>query len=313
MEPEEREMLDELAARVLGSANPGDMVSELVDSGMAEEVWSDDLAVATVFRRQGIAVAATTLLDHYALEADGPLPGRLVLPPLGSARAPGLRGAHGIGVDGLVIAAGGDDAYVIGTDAGDVVVVDAADLMVERAAGFDPGLQVARVCGTAVDGTTRPYAGADWPALGARAARALAFELIGLAGAALDQAVAHVVERHQFGRPLAAFQVVRHRLAGAAIAITGAEELVLASGADIGFEEATLVVKAAAGRAALSAVAEAQQVCGGMGFTEEFGLHQLVRRAYLLDSLFGGCEAAESELGTVALTTGRVPELEVAL
>lgn len=313
METEEREMLRDLASRLLASDRPDDLWIELVESGMVEEVWADDLAVALLFQEHGRATAATSLLDHYVLRAEAPLEGRLVLPPLGSSAASGRCGPHGIKVDGLVLAADHDAAYLVGTDAGDVFVVDADDVAVEHLPGFDPDLRVGRITGTVPAATARPLSGADWPALGARAAHALAFELVGIAHAALDRAVAHVLERQQFGRPLAAFQVVRHRLATAAIATSGAEELALASGPDLGLDEATLVVKAVAGRAALTATAEALQVCGGMGFTAEFGLHGLVRRAYLLDSLFGGCETAEADLGAAALTAGRIPEPAVAL
>jgi alkylation response protein AidB-like acyl-CoA dehydrogenase len=43
-------------------------------------------------------------------------------------------------------------------------------------------------------------------------------------------------------------------------------------------------------------------VCGAMGFTWEFGLHAYVRRAYLLDSLFGTGESAAERLGSLHLT-----------
>ena len=314
MEPEERTMLGDLASRVLSSDQPEDLLSELVDSGMADEVWADDLAVALLFAAHGAATAATTLLDHYAIQPDGLLPGRLVLPPLGSATPPGRSGAQGITVDGIVLAGGEDDgAYVIGTDAGQVFLIDASALEVMPAPGFDPDLRVVQLAGTVQPETADLLPGQDWNSLAVRAARGLAFELLGIAGAALDRATTHVLERHQFGRPLGAFQVVRHRLAGVAVARTGAEDLALASGPDVGLDEAVLVVKAAAGRAALSAVAEAQQVCGGMGFTQEFELHSLVRRTYLLDSVLGRSEDADFELGRVALATGRIPEPEVTL
>jgi hypothetical protein len=313
MDADERQILRELATRLLQSGQPETLVAELVDSDMASEVWADDEAVALLFGLYGAAAETSTLLDHYTLQPAGALPGRLVLPPLGSTLAPGRSGPSGTVIDGLVAAADNESAYVAATDSGEVFVIAAHQLDVTPAPGFDPGLRIARVSGSVATDAAAPMPGANWPQMVVRAARALAFELLGVADGALERAAEHVRTRHQFGRPLGAFQVVRHRLANAAVAIAGAGELVRAAGPDIEADEAVRVVKAAAGQAALRAVAEAQQVCGGMGFTEEFGLHRLVRRAYLLDSLLEGCEAADIELGHIALETGRIPEPELAL
>ena len=112
-------------------------------------------------------------------------------------------------------------------------------------------------------------------------------------------------ERQQFGAPLAGFQAVRHRLADVRIAETAALELLDATGPDTDASVMILVVKAAAGRAALLSAQAAQQVCGAMGFTEEFGLHRFVRRIHLLDSILGGAESADGALGSWALRSGR--------
>jgi hypothetical protein len=316
MMPDERRMFGEMVTDLFAAGRAADVVAELVGSGMADEVWSDDEAIALVLGAQGAAVATSTLLDYLATGSAGTLPGRLVLPPLGATgltAAPGVDEAGQLVVDGTVLAAEVTDAdrFLVGVGT-ELVTVPAAALAVEPVAGFDPDLRLVRVSGR-VDRDTAAVTDGSWPTVAARAARGLAFELIGAADAAIEMAVRHVVERHQFGRPLAAFQVVRHRLASAAIAVAGARELALAVGADVDLDEAVLVVKAAAGRAAVLAVQEAQQVCGGMGFTAEFGLHPLVRRVYLLDSLFGGYEAAEFGLGELALASRRLPSSPVAL
>ena len=62
--------------------------------------------------------------------------------------------------------------------------------------------------------------------------------------------------------------------------------------------------EAVAGSAALQALAAAQQVCGAMGFTAEFGLHRLVRRGYLLDALLGGSEAAPARIAGLLAAEG---------
>ena len=54
----------------------------------------------------------------------------------------------------------------------------------------------------------------------------LSATLVGSARAALDLAIAHAGEREQFGRPLAGFQVIRHRLVDMRIEIRKAELMV---------------------------------------------------------------------------------------
>ncbi len=79
------------------------------------------------------------------------------------------------------------------------------------------------------------------------------------------------LDRVQFGRPVASFQAIRHRLAETLVAVEGAEATLVAAAAepdDLSF----LLAKAAAGQAALiTAARHCQQVLGGIGFTAEHG------------------------------------------
>jgi len=305
MTPVERRMLLELARDLLTAGQAGQLVEELAD---APDVWQDPEAVAALFDLYGELVVPDGLLDLAVLRHTD---ARFLLPLPGSAQPPGrVRGAI-IEVDGILLGGSSDAPVVVGTDSDDVLVVDG--LTEEPLPGFDPDLGLVRVTGIRPT-TDCPAAAVDgnWELLASRAARALAWELLGLSRGALDVARAHVLSRQQFGRPLAAFQTVQHRLADALIAETGARELLAATGDKVGLLEHVAVLKALAGRAALTSVQAAQQVCGAMGFTEEFGLHRHVRRAYLLDSLFCGCEDAEFELGALALADG-VPDRLVSL
>jgi alkylation response protein AidB-like acyl-CoA dehydrogenase len=207
-------------------------------------------------------------------------------------------------VDGVLVAPLAVD-LVVGTDSGDVLLVQG--FSAEPVVGFDPELALHRVTGVVtLDDCASFGSPVGWDVLVARAARALAHELVGVAAATRGIATRHVQERQQFGRPIGAFQSVRHRLADGLIAETGARELLDADEPTDSVVE-LLLRKASAGRAALHTVQAAQQVCGAMGFTAEFGLHRYVRRAYVLDSLLGGSEDAEFDLGSTALATGRVP------
>ena len=77
---------------------------------------------------------------------------------------------------------------------------------------------------TAVDDETpihRVSSGEDVPLAAGR--RALGWWLVGTSRAMLALARQHALDRVQFGRPVASFQAVRHRLAETLVAIEGAE------------------------------------------------------------------------------------------
>ena len=134
---------------------------------------------------------------------------------------------------------------------------------------------------------------------------ALGWWLLGTGRAMLDLARAHALERLQFGRPIASFQAVRHRLAETVVALDGAEATLAAAHDDLG----SLLAKAAAGQAALTAARHCQQVLGGMGFTAEHGLHRHVRRALVLDGLLGSARELTRVAGALLLETRSAPRL----
>ncbi len=144
--------------------------------------------------------------------------------------------------------------------------------------------------------------------------RALGWWLAGTGRAMLALARSHVMERIQFGRPLASFQAVRHRLAETLVALEGAEATLLAAGASGGQGEsdeglACLLAKAAAGQAALTAARHCQQVLGGIGFTAEHGLNRHVRRALVLDGLLGSAGELTHEAGILLRKERSAPRL----
>ncbi|WP_089104868.1 acyl-CoA dehydrogenase family protein [Streptomyces hyaluromycini] len=135
--------------------------------------------------------------------------------------------------------------------------------------------------------------------------RALGWWLLGTGHAMLDLAREHVLERHQFGRPLASFQALRHRLAEAHVALEGAEAALGATDDDTG----ALLAKAAAGRAALTTARHCQQALGGIGFTAEHPLHRHVKRALVLDGLLGSTRELTREAGALLLRERRTRRL----
>lgn len=139
----------------------------------------------------------------------------------------------------------------------------------------------------------------------AAARRALGWWLTGTSRAMLALARSHALDRTQFGRPLASFQAVRHRLAETLVAVEGAEATLHAATDDLG----CLLAKAAAGKAALTAARHCQQVLGGIGFTAEHDLHHHVRRALLLDGLLGSARELTREAGARLRASGSTPRL----
>jgi alkylation response protein AidB-like acyl-CoA dehydrogenase len=116
------------------------------------------------------------------------------------------------------------------------------------------------------------------PALLGRAfefgALACAAQLLGAGRALLEASVRHVRVRTQFGRPVGAFQAVKHQLADVAIALEFARPLLdaaaaaLDSGADTASRDVS-AAKVACGDAAYRAARAALQVHGAIGYTEE--------------------------------------------
>jgi hypothetical protein len=140
------------------------------------------------------------------------------------------------------------------------------------------------------------------------ARRAVGWWLVGAARAMLSLARQHALDRVQFGRPIASFQAVRHRLAETLVAIEGAEATLSLPGTESP-DLTAMLAKAAAGKAALTAAKHCQQVLGGIGFTAEHGLHHHVKRALVLDGLLGSSRELTRKAGAGLRARGSAPRL----
>lgn len=116
----------------------------------------------------------------------------------------------------------------------------------------------------------------------------LCAEALGLTQRLLHDTIAHARERKQFGQPLAAFQVLQHRIADMhiarelATALTQAVVTRLAGGSPITEDERSHAVssaKVAVDRALRTVGQGAVQIHGAMGVTEELAAGRLFRRA----------------------------------
>ncbi len=120
--------------------------------------------------------------------------------------------------------------------------------------------------------------------------------LVGIAQAASDLAVAYARERRQFERPIGSFQAVKHLLADTAVRTEIARTSVHAAACfvddpELGdVERAVSGAKLLAGEAAVGNSRTCVQVHGGMGFTWEVDAHLFLKRAWLLDTVFGSTD-----------------------
>jgi alkylation response protein AidB-like acyl-CoA dehydrogenase len=105
----------------------------------------------------------------------------------------------------------------------------------------------------------------------------------GLAQSALDVASSYAVERHQFGRPIAANQGLAFLLADMDAAVSGARGAYLHAArlkdAGRAFSKEAAVAKLLATDAAMRVTTDAVQVLGGAGYTQDFPVERMFREA----------------------------------
>ncbi|MFB7780443.1 acyl-CoA dehydrogenase [Streptomyces bauhiniae] len=114
---------------------------------------------------------------------------------------------------------------------------------------------------------------------------------IGVAQAALDQAVAYATERRQFGHPIADFQGLRFLLADMATQIEAGRALYLAAARlkDAGrpFAKQAAMAKLHCTDTAMRVTVDAVQVLGGYGYTADFPAERYMREAKVLQIVEG--------------------------
>ncbi|HEX2485648.1 MAG TPA: acyl-CoA dehydrogenase family protein [Myxococcota bacterium] len=117
---------------------------------------------------------------------------------------------------------------------------------------------------------------------------ALAVEIAGTMQGALDATLGYLRERRQFGRAIASFQAVQHRLAWCAVQTEGSRWLALEAAARGAPAEACAIAAAHAAHAAKRVFAETHQLSGAIGFTREHALHVWSMRLPALRLELGG-------------------------
>jgi alkylation response protein AidB-like acyl-CoA dehydrogenase len=122
----------------------------------------------------------------------------------------------------------------------------------------------------------------------------IAAQALGIAQAAYDVAREYAKERHAFGRPIAQFQAIQHKLADMSTAIDAARLLVYRAATlkDQGepHTEAGAKAKLFASEMARSVTGEAIQILGGYGYTKEFPVERYYRDAKITEIYEGTSE-----------------------
>jgi acyl-CoA dehydrogenase len=122
----------------------------------------------------------------------------------------------------------------------------------------------------------------------------------GAAARIVDLTVTYTQQRHQFGRPIAKFQLVQRHLAilaEHAALVTGAVDAAAAAAAAGRGVPEMVATKVIANAAASEIAKAAHQAHGAIGMTREYQLHQFTRRLWSWRSEYGSSGEWEAWLG----------------
>lgn len=254
----------------------------LAGSTEQKEAWLPKLATGEVIGTFAMAEAAgATTVKSLATQVEGgKLTGTKVpVPDAGIADLVVVLARHD----------GGDGAglYVVATDQDGVTC--------ESVKTFDPTRGHGRL--TFDGATAEPLGtpGEGWALtekLLDRAAVLYAWEQVGSAQAALEQAREYALGRYAFGRPIASYQAIKHKLANMYVKNTLARSNCYYGAWALNTDAAELPVAAATARVSATqadyfASKENIQTHGGMGYTWEFDCQFYYRRARLLAVAIG--------------------------
>ena len=316
MDAAERALFSDAIGRAASGRSGDELDAALGELGWTEALAADrPTAVAVLFEALGNSNATSSALDvvlSTALGAPDPDAAAFVLPRLRSVEAPGRRSGGQIAVAGLGTRAlpRHDTAVIVAPapDSTEAFLVPAAALKVEPTHGLDPALGLVEVSGEFDPASLPGLSPVDWGGVVAVGQLALGHELVGAGRTMLALARRHALERIQFGRPIASFQAVRHRLAESLVALEAADALLAAAWETPGPDAAVAAMaKALAGRSARTVARHCQQVLAGIGFTTEHDLHRFVRRTIVLDQLLGAGSVLTRRLGAEVLATKSLP------
>ena len=132
----------------------------------------------------------------------------------------------------------------------------------------------------------------------------LSADSVGAAQIMLDKAVAYSLERKQFGRVIGSFQAVKHMCAEMAAELEPCHSMIWHAAHCYDHDPAQARLMACHTKAHVSEVAKqisktSTEVHGGMGFTDELGLHYWFKRIGLNRQLLGSPELVREEAARI--------------
>ena len=122
----------------------------------------------------------------------------------------------------------------------------------------------------------------------------IAAQALGIAEGALEETIAYVKERKQFGRPIAKFQNTQFQIADMATKVEAARYLVyraaIAKDTKKRFSVEAAMAKLYAAEVAMEVTTKAVQLHGGYGYTREYPVERMMRDAKITEIYEGTSE-----------------------
>ncbi|NND66031.1 MAG: acyl-CoA/acyl-ACP dehydrogenase [Halioglobus sp.] len=246
-----------------------------------QERWLPQLAAGKLNVAVGINEAGSGKRDGAGVHAsDGRLSGRAL----------------------FVLGSAGADLFLLGADDGQLHAVTAASAGVDITAltTIDDTQPVLEVNLTDVVAEPLPGSAETLGVLIDVARILFAADSLGASQYMLERAVAYSLERKQFGRQIGSFQAVKHLCAEMAAELEPSRSLLwyaAYSCSDVPEERSVMAchIKAHMSEISRFVARTATEVHGGMGFTDELGLHYWFKRIGFNRQILGGPEKTRED------------------
>lgn len=235
-----------------------------------------------LFQELGRAAVPGPVVEHAAV----------VVPAL--AGRPGFEGL----LDGTLVAtaAGFDGSpYVAHAHVADVILTPDGVLRGGTRTDVE-GIDGGRRLFTVEGGELEAVEGLDADAAFDRGAVAMAAYLVGLGETMISMAADYARQREQFGKPIGAFQAVKHLLADALLKVEFAKPPTYAAAWSLTQPHVSMA-KAFASDAAYRASRSSMQVLGGIGYTWEADLQLWMKKAWALQRAWGDATLHRRRVG----------------
>jgi alkylation response protein AidB-like acyl-CoA dehydrogenase len=120
-------------------------------------------------------------------------------------------------------------------------------------------------------------------------------EACGVLRMLLDATIGYTKQRKQFGRPLASFQVLQHRMVDMFLELEGAISMSLMASVSLAIQSpdarrAVAAAKVAIGQACNAVAKSAVQLHGAVGITDELAISHYFKRAIMIENQFGSVD-----------------------